>query len=368
MIEPQFWQGRRVLLTGHSGFKGGWLSLWLERLGAQVTGYALAPATSPNLFEAAHVARGLKRSILADIRDEQQLFEVMQEARPEIVIHMAAQALVRASYDVPAATYSVNVLGTVTLLEAVRRADGVRAVINVTSDKCYEIRESVRSYRESDPMGGFDPYSSSKACAELVTAAMRNSFFDPASWSEHKVAVASGRAGNAIGGGDWAADRLIPDLVRAFRAGRPAAVRSPRAVRPWQHVLEPLSGYLILAQRLYDHGPAYGEGWNFGPEECDEKEVGWLAARASELWGDGARWTGDSGPHPHEAAMLKLDCSKSRARLGWRPCWHLNRALEETVSWYRSFYRGEDIRAVSQRQIEAFMAEASRKARVSNEA
>lgn len=360
MIEEAFWRGRRVLLTGHTGFKGGWLSLWLERLGAQVTGYALAPETTPSLFEAAHVAKGLKRSVIADIRDARQLVEVMREARPEIVIHMAARSLVRASYDDPIETYSVNVLGTVTLLEAIRRADGVRAAINVTSDKCYENREWVWGYRESDPMGGFDPYSSSKGCAELATAAMRNSFFNSVSWPEHKVAVASGRAGNVIGGGDWAAERLVPDLVRAFREGRAAAVRRPQAIRPWQHVLEPLSGYLILAERLYESGPAYAEGWNFGPEESDAKEVGWLAGRASELWGDGARWTSDPGPHPHEATFLKLDCNKSRARLGWRPCWHLDRALEETVSWYRGFCRGEDMRAVSHRQIEGYMKEAFR--------
>ena len=358
MIEKAFWRGRRVLVTGHSGFKGGWLSLWLECLGAEVTGYALAPASSPNLYESANVASGLKESVFADIRDLNRLCGVIRAERPEIVIHMAAQPLVRSSYADPIETYSVNVVGTVTLLEAIRRAGGVRAVVSVTSDKCYENREWAWGYRESDPMGGFDPYSSSKGCAELATAAMRASFFHPAAWSEHKVAVASARAGNVIGGGDWAEDRLVPDLIRAFTAGRAAAVRRPEAVRPWQHVLEPLSGYLVLAERLVEDGPAYAEGWNFGPEESDAREVAWLAKRVSELWGEGARCEGDRGIHPHEATFLKLDCSKARARLGWRPRWRLDRALEETVAWYHAFYRGTDIRALSVGQIEAYSSDA----------
>jgi CDP-glucose 4,6-dehydratase len=358
MIEKAFWRGRRVLVTGHTGFKGGWLSLWLECLGAEVTGYALAPATSPNLYESAKVASGLKESVFADIRDLNRLCEVIRGARPEFVIHMAAQPLVRASYADPIETYSVNVVGTATLLEAIRRAGGVRALISVTSDKCYENRESARGYRESDPMGGFDPYSSSKGCAELVTAAMRTSFFHPASWPDHRVAIASARAGNVIGGGDWAEDRLVPDLIRAFTAGRAAAVRHPEAVRPWQHVLEPLSGYLGLAERLFEDGPAYAEGWNFGPEESDAKQVDWVAHRMGALWGEGARFEGDRGAHPHEATFLRLDCSKARARLGWRPRWQLDRALEETVAWYRAFYRGADMRALSVGQIEAYSTDA----------
>lgn len=358
MIDKSFWRGRRVLVTGHTGFKGGWLSLWLESLGAEVTGYALTPTTSPNLYEAANVTRGLKESVIADIRDLDRLGDVIRRARPEIVIHMAAQPLVRASYADPIETYSVNVVGTATLLEAIRRGGGVRAVVSVTSDKCYENREWVWGYRESDPMGGFDPYSSSKGCAELVTSAMRNAFFHPESWSEHKVAVASARAGNVIGGGDWAEDRLVPDLVRAFTAGVAAAVRRPDAVRPWQHVLEPLSGYLVLAERLVDEGPDFAEAWNFGPEESDAREVGWLADRVSTLWGDGARCEGDRRAHPHEATFLKLDCSKARARLGWRPRWHLERALEETVAWYRAFYAGSDVRALSAGQIAAYSTQA----------
>jgi CDP-glucose 4,6-dehydratase len=354
MIDRAFWRDRRVLVTGHTGFKGGWLCLWLQQLGAEVTGYALAPNTSPYLFEAAAVGNGLRQSILADIRDLDRLCEILRSARPEVVIHMAAQPLVRASYENPIETYSVNVLGTVTLLEAIRRSGGVRSVVNVTSDKCYENREWAWGYRESDPMGGVDPYSSSKGCAELATAAMRNSFFNPALWSEHKVAVASARAGNVIGGGDWADDRLVPDLIRAFAVGRPAAVRRPEAVRPWQHVLAPLSGYLVLAQRLVEDGPACAEGWNFGPEESDAKAVGWLANRVSELWGEGARCEGDRGAYPHEATFLKLDSSKARGRLAWRPRWNLDRALAETVAWYRGFYGAADVRALSVRQIEAY--------------
>lgn len=354
MIDKSFWRGRRVFLTGHTGFKGGWLSLWLGSVGAEVTGYALAPNTSPNLYEAANVAQSLKESVIADIRDQDRLGEAIRRTAPEIVIHMAAQPLVRASYADPIETYSVNVVGTAALLNAVRKAGSVRGVVSVTSDKCYENREWVWGYRESDPMGGFDPYSSSKGCAELVTCAMRSSFFHPESWPEHKVAVASARAGNVIGGGDWAEDRLVPDLVRAFSSGQPASVRRPEAFRPWQHVLEPLSGYLILAERLVDEGPGYAEAWNFGPEESDAREVGWLADHMSKLWGDGARIEGDRRVHPHEATFLKLDCSKARARLGWRPRWKLERALEETVNWYRAFYAAADVRALSIAQIEAY--------------
>jgi CDP-glucose 4,6-dehydratase len=364
MIEPPFWQGRRVLVTGHTGFKGSWLSLWLAQLGADVVGYALVPATTPNLFEAAGVAASLRQSVIGDIRDLHRLCEVIREARPEIVIHMAAQALVRASYHDPIETYSVNVLGTATLLEAVRRSTGVRAVVCVTSDKCYQNREQAQGYSETDPLGGVDPYASSKGCAELVTAAMRNSYFHSASWSQHQVAVASARAGNAIGGGDWAQDRLLPDLVRAFYQGNAAKIRRPDAIRPWQHVLEPLSGYLILAERLHAEGPAYAEGWNFGPTDVDGKDVAWVATLACELWGEGVRWNGDPDPHPpHEATYLKLNCSKAEARLGWSPRWLLERGLQEAIEAYRCFYRGEDLRTLCRHQIEAYMSDgASRSA------
>ena len=283
VIDKSFWKARRVLVTGHTGFKGSWISLWLASLGAEVTGYALAPATEPNMFDAANVAKGLKESVIADIRDIDRLRQVIAKVRPEVVIHLAAQPLVRASYADPLETYSVNVMGTITLIEAIRRAGGPMALVNVTSDKCYQNHEWVWGYRESDAMGGFDPYSSSKGCAELVTSAMRNSFFPPESWSDHKLAIASARSGNVIGGGDWAEDRLVPDLVRAFTSGTAAAVRRPGATRPWQHVLEPLHGYLLLAQRLLEHGPEYAEAWNFGPEDSDAREVGWLAERVSRL-------------------------------------------------------------------------------------
>ena len=274
-IDADFWRGRRVFLTGHTGFKGGWLALWLQRLGADVTGYALDPPTTPSLFAVARVGAGM-RSIINDIRDAETLAQAMREAQPEIVIHMAAQPLVRYSYQAPVETYATNVMGTVHLLEAVRQTDSVRAVVNVTSDKCYENREWVWGYRENEPMGGYDPYSNSKGCAELVTAAYRNSYFNPAQYSQHGVALASARAGNVIGGGDWAEDRLIPDILRAIAAGEAVNIRSPHAIRPWQHVLEPLSGYLLLAQRLIEDGPAHAEGWNFGPSEEDARPVQWI--------------------------------------------------------------------------------------------
>ncbi|GBL44295.1 similar to CDP-glucose 4,6-dehydratase [Sulfuriferula multivorans] len=348
-----FWEGKRVLLTGHTGFKGGWLSLWLQSLGANVTGYALHPPTQPSLYEVARVSDGMC-SHIADIRDLDRLVAVMRETQPEIVIHMAAQALVRHSYVNPVETYATNVMGTVNLLEAVRQVGGVRVVVNVTSDKCYENREWIWGYREHDPMGGYDPYSSSKGCAELVAAAYRNSFFNPEAFETHGVALASVRAGNVIGGGDWAEDRLIPDFMRAIMAGRPVVIRSPHAIRPWQHVLEPLSGYLLLAQHLWTDGPAFAEGWNFGPVDEDAKPVEWIVEQLTSLWGDGAAWELDSRPQPHEAHYLKLDISKARMRMGWRPRWHLLHTLERIVEWHRAWQRGEDMRALCLRQIQGY--------------
>lgn len=341
-----FWSGKRVFLTGHTGFKGSWLCLWLQSLGAEVTGYALEPPTNPSLFEVARVGEGM-RSIIADIRDLPTLQQALREAQPEIVIHLAAQPLVRYSYQNPVETYATNVMGAVHLLEAVRHTPSVRAVVNVTSDKCYENREWVWGYREHEPMGGYDPYSSSKGCAELVTAAWRRSFFPPADYARHGVALASARAGNVIGGGDWAADRLVPDLIAAFAAGRPAVIRNPPAIRPWQHVLEPLSGYLRLAEKLYYEGAAFAEGWNFGPDEADAQPVVWIANRLVELWGEGACWQPDGGHHPHEAHDLKLDCAKAKARLGWMPRWPLIVALRRIVAWQRALQAGEDMRAWS---------------------
>ena len=344
-----FWAGRRVLVTGHTGFKGGWLCLWLQRLGAEVIGYALEPPTQPNLFESARVGEGM-RSILGDVRDFDALWTTVREYRPEIIFHMAAQPLVMPAYRQPLETYAINVLGTVHLLEAVRRTAGVRAVVIVTSDKCYENREWSKGYREDEPMGGYDPYSSSKGCAELVTSAYRRSFFAPTS-NQSGVALASARAGNVIGGGDWAEDRLIPDVIRSFRAGQPVTLRCPDAVRPWQHVLEPLSGYLTLAERLWKDGPAFAEGWNFGPHDDDAWPVRRLVEQLTILWGDGARWHRDDTPHPHEARYLKLNCAKAATKLGWWSRWSLDRALTETVAWYRAAQNGEDMRQFTLNQI-----------------
>lgn len=348
-----FWEGKRVLLTGHTGFKGGWLSLWLQSLGAHVTGYALHPPTQPSLYEVARVNDGMC-SHIADIRDLDRLMAVMRETRPEIVIHMAAQALVRHSYVNPVETYATNVMGTVNLLEAVHQVGGVRVVVNVTSDKCYENREWIWGYREHEPMGGYDPYSSSKGCAELVASAYRNSFFNPEAFETHGVALASVRAGNVIGGGDWAEDRLIPDFMRAIMAGRPVVIRSPHAIRPWQHVLEPLSGYLLLAQHLWTDGSSFAEGWNFGPVDEDAKPVEWIVGQLTSLWGEGAAWELDTRPQPHEAHYLKLDISKARMRMGWRPRWDLLHTLERIVEWHRAWQRGEDMHALCLRQIQGY--------------
>lgn len=350
---PTFWHGRRVFITGHTGFKGGWLALWLQRLGAEVTGFALTPATTPNLFTLARVGEGMD-SRIGDVRDAAALAATMRAARPEIVFHLAAQALVRTGYQAPVETYATNVMGTVHLLEAVRQMPSVRAVVNVTSDKCYDNREWLWGYREIEPLGGADPYSSSKACAELVTGAYRNAYFPPERYAEHGVAIASARAGNVIGGGDWAADRLVPDILRAIAAGEPARIRHSDAIRPWQHVLEPLAGYLILAERLTESGPAYAEAWNFGPAEDDAKPVRWIVERLTQAFGEAASWQPDTAPQPHEAHSLKLDSAKARARLGWRPRWNLTQALEAVVAWQRAYAAGEDLREVCGRQIDAY--------------
>ncbi len=352
-MNVEFWRGKKVFLTGHTGFKGSWLSLWLQQLGAEVTGYALMPPTNPSLFEVANVAQGMT-SIIGDIRDAEALYKAMRDAAPDIVIHMAAQPLVRYSYVNPVETYSTNVMGTVHLLEAVRQAPSVRAVVNVTSDKCYDNKEWVWGYRENEAMGGFDPYSNSKGCAELVTSAYRNSFFNPEKYAEHRVALASGRAGNVIGGGDWADDRLIPDILRAISDNKPVVIRSPHAIRPWQHVLEPLSGYLLLAEKLYTQGVAYAEGWNFGPADEDAKPVQWIVEQLTQQWGEGASWQLDGGEHPHEAHYLKLDCSKAKMRLDWQPRWHLGHTLEMIVSWQQAWLAKQDMRSFTLKQIEQY--------------
>lgn len=351
-----FWKDRSVLITGHTGFKGSWLSLWLSRLGARVSGLALAPGTRPAMFDLARVEAGMERSLILDIRDAAAVAAAMAELRPEIVFHMAAQPIVLRSYQEPVETYATNVMGTVHVLDAVRRCDSVRAVVVVTSDKCYENREWVWGYRETDAMGGYDPYSSSKGCSELVAAAYRSSFFNPAAYDRHGVAVASVRAGNVIGGGDWAEDRLVPDLIRGLVAGQPVPIRNPGAVRPWQHVLEPLSGYLCLARRLIEHGPAFAEGWNFGPLDVNAQPVGWIVERMMALWegGGAGGWVSDSQARPHENVFLKLDCSKAAGRLGWRAQWDLETTLRHTAKWYRSWQQGDDMHAATLADILAY--------------
>lgn len=350
MVNPAFWRGRRVLVTGHTGFKGGWLSLWLRSLGAEVSGFALAPPTQPSLCDVAAVESGM-RVTRADIRDLSAVRRAVEDSGAEVILHLAAQALVRHSYADPVETYASNVMGTVHVLEAARLAAGVKAVVVVTSDKCYENREWAWGYRENEPMGGHDPYSNSKGCAELVTSAYRRSYFRGA--DRH---VASARAGNVIGGGDWAADRLVPDIIRAVARGESVSIRSPGAIRPWQHVLEPLSGYLMLAEQLVASGGAFADGWNFGPADEDARPVQDVVGLVTELWGDGARWELDAKPHPHEAHYLKLDCSRARQVLGWRPRLALADALRWTVEWYRAHRSGADMHAFCLEQIARYQS------------
>jgi CDP-glucose 4,6-dehydratase len=349
-MNSAFWKGKKVLLTGHTGFKGSWLSLWLQKAGAQLVGYALPPPTIPSLFEVGRIADGMC-SIQGDIRDLPHLTDAFQQHEPEIVIHMAAQSLVRYSYDHPVETYMTNVIGTVNVFEAVRVTPSVRAVLNVTSDKCYENREWPWGYRENEPMGGFDPYSSSKGCAELVTSAYRNSYF---SGKDCKVFLASARAGNVIGGGDWARDRLIPDIMQAFLKGDAVVIRNPAAIRPWQHVLEPLAGYLTLVEMLCERGREFAAGWNFGPENNDARPVSWIVEILAGMWGRDTTWKVDPAEQPHEAQYLKLDCSKARSRLGWQPKLPLREGLEHVVAWYRAYQDGQDMREYTLSEIEAY--------------
>ena len=349
-VNPSFWRGKRVFLTGHTGFKGGWLSVWLQQLAAELTGYALPPPTQPNLFERARVGAGMA-SLIGDIRDGAKLLAAVRDAVPDVVIHMAAQPLVRRSYVDPVETYSTNVMGTVHLLEAVRQCVSVRAVVNVTTDKCYENREWLWPYRENEAMGGYDPYSSSKGCAELVTAAYRNSYFNADTFAEHQVALASARAGNVIGGGDWAENRLVPDVLDAFALGEPVMIRSPHAVRPWQHVLEPLRGYLTLAERLFVDGQTYAEAFNFGPREDDAQPVEWIVQQLASKWGNSAKWQLDGADHPHEASLLRLDVSKAAHRLAWSPVLNLDAGLQLTVDWARANLDGQDMHVFTGAQI-----------------
>jgi len=356
VLSHDFWRGRKVLVTGHTGFKGSWLSLWLESMGASVVGYASArsvgraPGSWASLFELARVGDGVE-SADGDVRDRARLEDVMARANPDVVFHLAAQPLVRRSYEDPAGTFESNAIGTVNVLEAARTSGDVRAIVNVTTDKVYANRELDRGYVEDDPLGGSDPYSASKSCSEVLTAAYRSSFF-----SREGPAVATARAGNVIGGGDWGVDRLIPDVIRAATEGRATPIRSPGAVRPWQHVLNPLSGYLLLAERLSE-SRELAQAWNFGPDPEDARPVSWILERLRELWGEGLEWEQDAGPHPHETNYLRLDSSKAAERLGWRPRWGLERALESIVAFHKGVEAGGDARALVLEQIEAFESE-----------
>ncbi len=349
-VNPSFWEGKRVFLTGHTGFKGSWLLLWLTSMKAKVTGYALAPNTQPNLFEYLGLDRLVESSHIADIRDLVKLQYAMQVAQPDILIHMAAQPLVRYSYSNPVETYSTNVMGTVHVLEVARMVKSLKATVIVTTDKCYENKEWAWGYRENEPIGGYDPYSNSKGCAELVTAAYRQSFF-----SHNDHGLASARAGNVIGGGDWSKDRLIPDAIRAFEANKPLLIRNPLAIRPWQHVLEPLSGYLILAEALYQDGHAYASPWNFGPRAEDARPVSEVIDMLVGQWGNSASWALEPSKQPHEASLLNLDCSKARQYLSWSPKWGLEMAIEKIVGWQRAFQNKKNMQSFTLEQINQYM-------------
>lgn len=347
-MSSEFWSSKKVFITGHTGFKGSWLSLWLQRMGAEVHGYALKPPTSPNLYTVAKVETEIASSKIADIRDNSALTKAMQLAKPDIVFHLAAQPLVRYSYTNPVETYAVNVMGTVNLLEAVRQTKTVQAVVNITTDKCYENREWVWPYRENEAMGGYDPYSSSKGCSELVTSAYRRSFL-----TEAGIALASARAGNVIGGGDWAQDRLIPDFLRSIDAGKTLVIRSPNAIRPWQHVLEPLSGYLMLAEQLFTKGNEFAEGWNFGPADQDARTVEWIVKYLVDRT-PGSSWELDRNPQLHEANHLKLDSSKANKILNWQPRWKLQTSLQHVLDWHTNWKLGADMHDYTLAQIETY--------------
>lgn len=350
-VDIDFWKGKRVFLTGHTGFKGSWLSLWLQMMGADVKGFSLNPITTPNLFTIAKVKENMESEI-GDIRDLNKISESMVNFNPDILIHMAAQPLVRLSYQQPVETYSTNVMGTVNVLEAARKCTNLKSIVSVTTDKCYENKEWEWGYRESEPMGGSDPYSSSKGCAELVTSAYKRSFFN----SIDTASIASARAGNVIGGGDWSEDRLIPDILRAFENKEPVLIRNPYSTRPWQHVLEPLSGYLILAQHLYLFGDEFAEGWNFGPKDEDCKSVNWILDKLVTSWGDGVSWRLDQNINPNEAKFLKLDCSKALNRLKWKPKWNLEYSLSLIIDWHKSYLANKDMQQECIKEINNYLS------------
>lgn len=348
------YRNRKVLVTGHTGFKGSWLTLWLVELGAKVIGYSLDPPTNPSLFDILNLKSRINH-VVGDVRDGAKLKETFVEFKPEIVFHLAAQPLVRTSYLEPQLTYETNIIGTVNLYEAVRSTPEVRAIVNVTSDKCYDNKEISVGYREEDPLGGYDPYSSSKGCSEIVTTAYRSSYFNPLMHGKnHNVALASARAGNVIGGGDWALDRLIPDCIKSILDNKEIVIRNPAAIRPWQHVLEPLSGYILLGQKLFECGPRYAEAWNFGPHDKDAVPVKSIVKMLCEKWGSAASYKIDDGNHPHEAHYLKLNCSKARTQLGWKPRWGLNTAIAKVVEWFSQYKAGRDPVGVCLSQIKEY--------------
>jgi CDP-glucose 4,6-dehydratase len=349
----EFFNEKKVFITGHTGFKGAWLCLLLSRYGAKVFGYSVDFPTEPNMFSVIGLDQYVT-STFADIRNLGFLKRAIEEAQPDIVIHMAAQPLVRDSYKIPVETYAINVMGTVNLLEACRGISSIRSIVNVTTDKTYENKEWCWGYRENEPMNGYDPYSNSKSCSELVTSAYRNSYFNPLEYAKHKVGLASARAGNVIGGGDWANDRLIVDCVKSLSEGEKVSIRYPSAIRPWQHVLEPLSGYLLLAQKLYEEGAAFSSGWNFGPNDSDAQAVKYVVEGLCSLWGDGASYLVNSSAHLHEANYLKLDCSKARQELGWTARWNLDTALKNTVEWYKAYSNGMNMYEISCSQIDNY--------------
>jgi CDP-glucose 4,6-dehydratase len=359
-LYKDFYSGRKVFITGHTGFKGSWLSILLHWLGADIYGYALNPHTTPSLFKIAGVDR-IITSVIGDIRDFNFLLKTLQQVQPEVIIHLAAQPLVKESYRNPRETYEVNVMGIVNLLDAARQIKSVKTILNVTTDKCYENKEWTWGYRENDTMGGYDPYSNSKGCSELITSAFRSSFFNPKEYKNHGVALASARAGNVIGGGDWADDRLIPDFIRSIVLGQKLKIRSPFAIRPWQHVLEPLSGYLILCEKLYSGGPEFAEAWNFGPNDSDSKNVEWITQRICQQWGNGASYELDRNPQPHETNYLKLDCSKAKTLLKWDTRWNIETALDMIVDWHKSFLNEGDMRKITIHQIETYFNSVIRK-------
>jgi len=353
-INQVFWKGKKVLITGHTGFKGAWLSLWLQDLGAKVIGISLDSPTTPSLYEQANVAKGMI-SLRQDIRDGEAIKKLFQQHKPEIVFHLAAQPLVRYSYREPVETYETNVMGTLHILEGIRSIDSVRSAVMITTDKCYQNKEWVWGYRETDALGGHDPYSSSKGAAELLISSYRNSYFPQDKYSEHKTAIASARAGNVIGGGDWAEERLIPDIIKAFKNNEKVIIRNPKSTRPWQHVLEPLSGYLKLAEQLEKNGDQYAEAWNFGPAEIDARPVQWIVEKMAKLWGENANWINDKSEHPHEANYLKLDCSKAHMKLNWYPRWDLSETLLRIVEWHKLKDAHNNYRKLCLTQINDYM-------------